>query len=348
LCFGIKMGGEEGAKEGATAEEPKQIFEVLPSTEIAITQWSLWSGHTIPGKLYYLFWWLLGLALFGWFLANISNQYITSLNYPYTSDYFEDNAPLPLPQATICNWNQNGNFSVPDPTTPCPVCELTLVSCTVQSANGADCASKWTRIQYATPAGVFNCFQYNIDPNNIEYTNSTGYLGSINTLWKIQLTEETDPPENFNGLQVTLTPQADVTADTIFNEVQFAGVGVQAFYALQLQNFVRYDLKEDDPLFNTSYYIASNYFVNLATPSRIVSTNETYGYVGVSFGYQGLGKQTIAYLPPYSIDKFFGDFAGMIVLLTGLNLLKAASGAVLTVFSIIRGTFTPIVLHFIR
>lgn len=54
--------------------------------------------------------------------------------------------------------------------------------------------------------------------------------------------------------------------------------------------------------------------------------NWLVAYFGLSFAYQTLSKQTIQFSIGYTIDNLFGDFAGMIGTLMGLDTIKVAAG----------------------
>eukprot|EP01113_Clastostelium_recurvatum_P047809 TRINITY_DN858_c0_g1_i1.p1 TRINITY_DN858_c0_g1~~TRINITY_DN858_c0_g1_i1.p1 ORF type:complete len:112 (+),score=14.79 TRINITY_DN858_c0_g1_i1:331-666(+) len=52
------------------------------------------------------------------------------------------------------------------------------------------------------------------------------------------------------------------------------------------------------------------------------------GYIGVSFAFKTLSVQTVTYDPQYTLANFWGDFAGMIGTLMGLDVVKVASGLI--------------------
>ena len=51
------------------------------------------------------------------------------------------------------------------------------------------------------------------------------------------------------------------------------------------------------------------------------------GYISVSWAFDTLNLQQITYASQYTLENFFGDFAGMIGTLMGLDMVKVAAGA---------------------
>jgi len=202
--------------------------------------------------------------------------------------------------------------------------------------------SRWRRKNVPTDAGVFVCWEFNWDQENVEYIESTGFAGSLTTIWRYKQPDIADPPTSNYGLQVSFTQQGFLTPNVVFNEVQFIPASSHVFYALLLSNTIRNDLKEDNPIYNTSLYTGYNYQFSIASPA--ISNGSVYS--GLSFGYQDLGKQVITYTPSYSIDNLFGDFAGMLALLTGLNLIKVAASVAIGCFCWSMRDFTPFVIHY--
>jgi len=72
-------------------------------------------------------------------------------------------------------------------------------------------------------------------------------------------------------------------------------------------------------MYNTSRFTVTSSLVTLQAVA-----NETIDYIGVSFAFDALNVQEILFSVDYTILNFFGDFAGMIGTLMGLDVIKVA------------------------
>jgi len=281
--------------------------------------------------------WLGAGAVMILFLYGIVNQLISSYASPGNTISIQQVAVLPLPSVTVCNWNQ----LVP-PLESCLECELSLVSCqNFGNPNMSDCSSLWSVRNWNTADGFFYCYEFNNDPNNVIFSQSVGYSGSMATVWAVKLLPATDPPTNRAAVQATFDIQNSTTADVIYGEISFAPVGFDTFFGLTLVNTVHDELDPSNANYNVSYYQKTASSVALLTPP-----NDTYAFVGVSFSYQSLSVQYITYDYTYTLLNFFGDFAGMIGTLMGLDVIKVSAGIPVTIVAIRERSLVPLEEHF--
>jgi hypothetical protein len=70
------------------------------------------------------------------------------------------------------------------------------------------------------------------------------------------------------------------------------------------------------------------------------------GIAGVSFAYQFLSVQTIHYAPAYGLVNFWGDFAGMVGTLMGLDAIKVLSAIRIIPVAVKKRSFFTIQEHF--
>jgi len=274
-------------------------------------------------RLWMIFIWIGAGAIMIWFLVGIVTQYITALANPTSTIQIQDDPSLPLPSVTICNWNQ---VPVGTNSSDCPECDLQLVGCTDLS-NNTDCTGLWQKRDWLTKYGLFHCYEFNNDLNNIQWSNGTGYAGSFSTLWSMKILPTADPPINRAAVQATFAVQNTTTADTIWGEITFAATGMDTFIGLLYIN----EVHNEAPTSNTSRYQKTSSNVRLLTARTVNNTN--IDYVAVSFAFQTLSTQIITFDIGYSILNFFGDFAGMIGTLMGLDTIKVAMGIPTAFFS---------------
>jgi len=275
--------------------------------------------------------WIISGSVMIYYLTQIVSQYHSSKANPSSTIQLIQRNGLPQPQIVICNWNQNGNVTNPIPVGDCDVCGLTLLSCSTNALDGSQqsCDSSWSQNDTQTAGGLFSCWQFNADPKNLKYSVTTGYTGSMATLWAIPYLERDDPPINRMGLQATFKPVGTVTPYAIYDEVNFAPMGFDTFFALTYTNTIHNEHKHNRTLYNTSSFDTSASMVNLlqaTDPDWNDELNSTSGYVGITFGYQTLSLQQVNFDIAYNLNNLFGDFAGMIGTLMGLDLIKLAAG----------------------
>jgi len=152
-------------------------------------------------------------------------------------------------------------------------------------------------------------------------TSYTGYNGSMSLIFRMNrnITSILDRI----GIQVSFTEQY-VPVD-VFGEVRFSSVDFDSFYAIQLMNTTRWNVKNPVTgiLIPTFNYTTTSTTVALPI---INDTDPTNGYAAVSFGYQVLSVQNIAFAPNYQLTNLFGDFAGMFGVLCGIDTIKFMAG----------------------
>jgi len=195
----------------------------------------------------------------------------------------------------------------------------------------------WTQRNWNTKQGLFYCYEFNNDINNILYSTTTGYAGSYATVWVLKPLPVTDPPTNRAAVQATFALQNTTTADSIYGEIAFAPSGLDTFFGIQLINTIHNELKPSNPKYNVTRYekVASNVRL-LELDSAAIQ------YAGVSFSFDTLSIQYITYDYTYSILNFFGDFAGMIGTLMGLDAIKVSMGIPTAIFAIRTRSILPL------
>jgi len=229
---------------------------------------------------------------------------------------------------TICNWNQEVDVF-------CPYCTLVLEKCFdySQGDNNPDCTLEWYPISYQTQYGKFYCFQYNNDSNNPIVTQKIGYGGSMSLIFSVSslVVNEGDRV----GIQVSFTVPG-ITPD-VYSETKFAPPDYDTFHAMT-QVVTSHNSIVDNVTFQSS--------ASLTRLSRNYTDTNTTDYVGITFAYGELSVESIDYSPRYTIVNFFGDFAGMIGTLCGLDAIKVLAGARLIPKLIRRRNFHILQEHF--
>jgi len=268
-------------------------------------------------RIFMIIMWLGTGATLIVFLVGTTQQLINSFNNPRNAISIQQEAILPLPAVTVCNWNQ----LVP-PMMVCPECELTLIACmNFGDNNNPDCTHLWTPRNWNTQNGLFFCYEFNNDLNNIRLSNSTGYSGSMATVWGVKPLPSTTPPQNRAAVQATFEIQNKTDANAIYGEISFAAAGLDTFFGLTLINTVHNDLSTTAPNYNVTNYNKETSSVKLLSPK-----NASMAYVGVSFSFQMLSVQYITFTMGYTLNNYFGDFAGMIGVLMGMDVIKLSMG----------------------
>jgi len=290
-----------------------------------------------------IFFWVSLAGVLGYYLSLIAMQYQGAVASPSSTVTLNTQNNAALPRVVVCNWNQNGNIESPIPTSPCPECNLTLVSC-ITVNDSADCSGSWRYSPYQTFAGLFYCFTFNDDPTNIIYSTSTGYGGGYATVWKLDKLNSTDPPSTRAGLQVSylLNDGNPISDLTIYNEIRFIGLRQDSFFSLQIMTTINDELDPSDPNFNSTVYSTTQPAVTLLSKS----SDPTFDYAGVSFAFQTLNVQETDFGVSYTLTNMFGDFANMIGITHGLDAIKLFSGIPLLIIGIKYRTINNIAEHF--
>jgi len=266
-------------------------------------------SYTRWENIYFGLLWVGVTAIMIWFVVQIAAQLSDAVSSPPTIISFDTVTDSALPKVTICNWNQ-----IVAPYDPCDFCDLQMVLCS-DIASGSDCYLDHMQIAAKNISdGVFNCYQFNGDPNNPATSSLVGYVGSFSALFVVS-----NPPEDDTlriGLQVSLNTM-DEEPD-VFNEDKFAPPGFDSYFAIQTVNTAF--MNNTPPTYDT------NYVVSYSTTAIVRKNNETHSYISVSWAFQTLNVETISYIPQYTLNNFFGDFAGMVGTLMGLDVVKVVSG----------------------
>jgi len=309
---------EGGALKSLSIEEQKMAKQHL--IEHAATQLLERNKYN---RIYMAIVWILATSVFLAFLSDITRQYETSAAVPSSTINVISQPRLILPEVIICNWNEDGSMEDPTPTHNCSECELTLVSCTNLN-NEQDCMSFWNHTPIQTFAGLFDCYTFNSDRSNPILSASTGYGGGYSTVWRMNLLQRTDPPQSRAGVQVSYLNLFDDNIDiqqTIWDEIRFVQLNVDVFHALTLYETVHKEKNiGNDFTRNSTRYDSTSQGVSL-----LAISNQTHGYLGVSFAFQTLNKQVTSFYTAYTVSNYFADFSSMLGTLMGLDLIKSAA-----------------------
>jgi len=226
---------------------------------------------------------------------------------------------LPLPEVVVCNWNAANSSTYKSPEN-CDYCQLDLVACTFINTS-ENCVSSWKNATYETQDGLYTCYTFNSNPATVTWTDSTAYGGAFVTIFKVKIQNETGVPTPVSaraGIQIVFGVPGTITATEVYSTVYFAGISSDTFYAINTLNTIHTELSSSDPGYNTTSYETSSSSVVLM--NGVDSNNN--GYIAISFGFTSLNVEVISYGHSYSLSNFFGDMAGMIGILTGLNFVK--------------------------
>jgi len=324
-------------KENETIREKKSTVKVT-GEENAIFKEDIAAdliGKNIFVRIYMSCMWILGTSVMCYYIFQIYQQYQGSIQTASSSINIITQDSLPLPEVVVCNWNQDGSVFNSTPTNDCDYCLIQLISCSNLTNNDfPDCTDLWVHSPIQTDAGLFDCYTFNGDSNNIIWTSTTGYSGAIATVWKVQLLGDTTPPTNRSGAQVSYflagNGTANISAKAIYDEIRFAPVGKDSFFTIQyIQTLHQEDNPPEGTCLNCSSYSTSTSSVNLLYPS-----NPSYGYIGISFAFQELNEEQDIFFTSFTLINFWADFANMIGVLLGLDMIKVASAVPVAVVAV--------------
>eukprot|EP01113_Clastostelium_recurvatum_P047811 TRINITY_DN858_c0_g1_i11.p1 TRINITY_DN858_c0_g1~~TRINITY_DN858_c0_g1_i11.p1 ORF type:complete len:415 (+),score=82.21 TRINITY_DN858_c0_g1_i11:383-1627(+) len=267
-------------------------------------------------NVYYALVWIGVTTVMAYFLYQIATQYFANQRNPSTVITFETQTQLELPKITICNWNQQRSRL-----DRCDYCDLALLSCHDVFSDKRCTMVKKQIASIDTKRGVFNCYQFNVDKDDPVISTNIGYIGSFTALFRVANPplDVVDTTDLYRvGLQVSFT-LIDEEPD-VFNEDKFAPPDFDSYFALQKVHTIYANDTDrlDENRFEQSSSMTA---LNRATSSQ-------YSYIGVSFAFKTLSVQTVTYDPQYTLANFWGDFAGMIGTLMGLDVVKVASGLI--------------------
>jgi len=287
-----------------------------------------------------IMWFISGVVL-AYFCYLIITQFLHSMHVPGNTLTYVQNATLLWPTATICNWNQNIEG---DPSLAPEYTNLTLMQCVDWASNGGSggpCANDTFTFQYINTAfGIFNCFVFNNNSNNVSSSMTTGFAGSISALFSI-----TAPPANYDfrsGLQVTFDYIGN--PPDLYNEIRFAPPGYDAFFGIQTTE-ITFLNNQTGPFYSYSTSYSSTQLPNYFTFPLPWPQNDTE-LVSVSFSFQTLNMQVIEYDTAYTVINLFGDFSGMIGVLMGMDIIKLTVSLPVCFAVCGEGEFAEVTEHF--
>jgi len=295
-------------------------------------------------RIYMTVVWLVAAAVMCKFIYDITTQYTAGKDSPSSSINIQIGDALPSPKVVVCNWNQDGSTTNSTPTYACEECLIELVSCLNWNTSG-DCTNLWYHTPIQTNAGLFDCYTYNANYSEAISDNTTGYSGSIASVWQVKLLNFTSPPSNRAGAQASFFLQDNSTTDpnAIYNEIRFAPANMDTFFAVRYIN----TLHQEDVLQEGIADRNTSRFETLVSSTTMLSLpNDTYAYIGVSFAYQTLNQELDIFFTSYTLQNFWGDFAGMIGTLMGLDVIKVASAIPVTVVAFRLKSINPLEDHF--
>jgi len=337
----------EETKEGYTQEMENRKVTVRVNQEENVAIKEDLAADLIAQNIYVRIYmaviWVVATAVMCKFIYDITMQYESGKTSPSSSINIQVGDVLPAPKVVVCNWNQDGSVQNPAPTYTCPECLVTLVSC-LNLNTSEDCSGLWENTPIETKAGLFDCYTYNGHNDTPINSTTTGYSGAIASVWSVKLLPFDASPLNRAGLQASffLLDGTPTDPNAIYDEIRFAPVSLDTFFAVRYINTLH---TEDNPqegvIPNSSRYDTLISSVNLLTvPS------DAYGYIGVSFSFQTLNEEVDIFFTSYTLQNFWGDFAGMVGTLMGLDVIKVASGIPVTVVSVRFKSLNPLEEHF--
>jgi len=270
-------------------------------------------GYSLAQNIYFGVVWVIVFAVMIWFIVGIAQQYKESNSSPATIITFNSVDQDTLPEVTICNWNQYDDLDNPENYT-----SITLESCFILANNAPCTLTPKTYLTYDRSGhfqGYIDCYQFNKDPNNVVTSNYTGYSGAYSAVFSVLNPMVNDPTLRI-GLQVSFT-EVGIDPD-VYDEDKFAPPGFDSYYTIQA---VKTQFYNETPM--RSY---TNFTSLYSTTGLVQRGTDEISYIGISWGFETLNEQNIAYTPQYTLNNFFGDFAGMIGTLMGLDVLKICAG----------------------
>jgi len=255
----------------------------------------------------------LGVFLF-WLIPSVA-LYKDGLANPSSTVYTVAVDDVEVPRVLVCNWNQD---TTPD--LSCSYCSISILSCH-NSIDGTDCVNEWIHTPKPTEQGLFDCYTYNDQPDDRTIARSIGYNGSIQTLWSVPPPPITAGRE---GAQVSFLNNdgSEISEQMIFSETRFAPFRWDTFYSIRSVEVYRH---EEGKRESREYsYETNDSPVNLVVNTSNPLARSTH-YIGISFGLQSLNKKVIEYSTSFTLENFFGDFAGILGALMGVSVIKLFS-----------------------
>jgi len=324
----------ESQKVRGTEEDKQAILEDLASDMLL--------RNTIV-RIYMGVIWAISIAVMCYFIFGIYTQYSQNLTTPSSSINLLEEKNVVSPKVVVCNWNQDGSVSNSTPSHNCPICLIQLTSCQNLNTLG-DCSLLWEHTPIQTFAGLFDCWTYNGNNMTPIISNTTGYSGSIATVWEMLLEPQTIPPINRAGAQASffILDGEPTSPQSIYDEVRFASVGLDTFFAVQYIQTLHQESQPQAGIERNS----SRYATTVAGVNLLQYTNNTYGYLGISFAFQTLSEEQDIFFDSYTMQNFWGDFSGMIGTVLGLDMIKVCSGIPIIFVAFRYRTLYPLDNHF--
>ncbi|PRP76259.1 hypothetical protein PROFUN_07781 [Planoprotostelium fungivorum] len=289
--------------------------------------------HSKYVRIFLAIMWIASVAVFFFWLIPASIEYQKGLKNPSSSVSTESIPDVPVPRVLICNWNQDntGDHS-------CNYCNITLLSC-IETKHNTNCADRWIHTPKVTPWGIFDCYTFNDEKDNVSLSSDIGYAGSVATLWSVP----PPPVSTFSreGAQVSffVNNGSLISNNTIYTESRFAPFRLDTFYSLQYVQIQHTEQGAED-IPDEFYYQTVNSHTNLIVNTSNPLARSTH-YIGISWGLQTLSKKVIIYKTDFTLENFFGDFAGILGALVGISAQKLAGSLPIFFYSIVYRTLHP-------
>jgi len=216
-----------------------------------------------------------------------------------------------------------------------------------------DCSHDLVAKEYHTIGGVFECYDFNYEPpptdhstHHVNIYNATGigYENAVLTTWLLPVA----PADLLyrTGIQVTFSELEigeQELEEAIYDEINFAPPGQESFYQIQEVRTVFKD-EHENFINETIRYDQTSSFLEISNPGDL---HATHVQISVSFAFKELAYQEIEYIPEYKLENFFGDFAGILGLLTGLDTIKVMTSVPVFIEAIQHKTIFHLREHFL-
>ncbi|PRP82860.1 hypothetical protein PROFUN_04723 [Planoprotostelium fungivorum] len=301
--------------------------------------------RSLPSRVYMAIVWLTAFALMSWYTSSLAGQLFDSRAKPGTVITYENSKSLPYPGVAVCSYTVYSER--PEQLSDA---NRTFILEVIDTAIGGE----WTPIFiWANESATSNeCYIWNFGPENKTiWSTHTGIYGAITVDFSFY--------ERPGVMGVTIgfydsTTDPLTLGDEIYNSITIVGVQQQNFFQIQYvnevhseENFSGKRCSVDDSCQtipqNSTYF---DWKYTSAPLDTFVDNPAGSKYNGsILFSYQKLSKQTIEYQTQYKLQNFFGDFAGMLGTLMGIDGVKIFSGLIVLILGAKFRTLSPIEDH---